>query len=66
MIASMPLRVRERDCPAQVGRRDHVVEATFVGTAVTRFSRTGPRHAGPSLTVMSLNPRPDQVSRIRI
>src|SRR6202042_1589739 len=39
VIASMDMQVRERDCPAQVGRRDHIVEATFVGTAIARFSR---------------------------
>jgi uncharacterized protein YbjQ (UPF0145 family) len=66
VMDSMPLRVRTRDCPAQVGRHDHVVEATFTGTAVTRFSPASPRQAGAALTVMSLNPRRDQVSRIRI
>jgi uncharacterized protein YbjQ (UPF0145 family) len=66
VIETMPLRVRQRDCPAQVGRHDHVVEATFTGTAVTRFAPDGPRQAKPTLTVMSLNPERDQVSRIRI
>ena len=27
VIAAMPMRVRQRDCPAAVGRRDHIVEA---------------------------------------
>jgi len=58
--------VRQRDCPAQVGRHDHVVEATFTGTAVTRFGPGGLRQGRPTLTVMSLNPERDQVSRIRI
>jgi uncharacterized protein YbjQ (UPF0145 family) len=66
VIETMPLRVRQRDCPAQVGRHDHVVEATFTGTAVTRFAPGGPRQARPTLTVMSLNPERDQPSRIRI
>ena len=66
VIETMPLRVRQRDCPAQVGRHDHVVEATFTGTAITQFGPAGPRPAGPTLTVMSLNPERDQVSRIRI
>jgi uncharacterized protein YbjQ (UPF0145 family) len=66
VIETMPLRVRQRDCPAQVGRHDHVVEATFTGTAVTRFTPGGPHWAKPTLTVMSLNPERDQVSRIRI
>jgi uncharacterized protein YbjQ (UPF0145 family) len=57
VIAGMEMRVRERDCPAAVGRRDHIVEVTFVGTAIARFSRAGHRHAGPALAVMPLGPR---------
>jgi uncharacterized protein YbjQ (UPF0145 family) len=57
VIAAMPLRVSQRDCPAAVGRRDHIVEATLVGTAIARFSRTGQRQAGPALTVMPLDLR---------
>jgi uncharacterized protein YbjQ (UPF0145 family) len=55
VIATMDMRVRQRDCPVQVGRRDHVVEATFIGTAVARFSPASGRHAGPSLAIMSLD-----------
>ena len=45
VVASMPLRVSVRDCPAQVGRRDHIIEASVLGTAVARFARAdqGPR-----------------------
>jgi uncharacterized protein YbjQ (UPF0145 family) len=66
VIAAMLMQVRERDCPTTVGRRDHVVEATLIGTAITRFSRTGQRPAGPSLAVMSLGPRRRQVARVWI
>jgi uncharacterized protein YbjQ (UPF0145 family) len=45
VIADMQLRVDQRDCPAQVGRHDHVVEATLLGTAVARFSRPDPGSA---------------------
>jgi uncharacterized protein YbjQ (UPF0145 family) len=55
VIAGMQMRVRERDCPAVVGRRDHVVEATLIGTAIARFSRAGHHPAGPALAVMSLD-----------
>jgi uncharacterized protein YbjQ (UPF0145 family) len=41
VIARMQLRVTVRDCPAQPGRRDHVVEASILGTAVARFARSG-------------------------
>ena len=57
VIAGMQMRVRERDCPAVVGRRDHIVEVTLTGTAIARFSRPGRRHAGPALAVMSLGPQ---------
>ena len=68
VIAAMAMQVRQRDCPAQVGRRDHVVEATLVGTAIARFApggqsrRAWPHRADPAglagqaLAVMSLGP----------
>jgi hypothetical protein len=62
----MQMRVRQQDCPVQVGRRDHIVEATLIGTAIARFSRTGGHHAGPALAVMSLDPQRRQAARIRI
>jgi uncharacterized protein YbjQ (UPF0145 family) len=45
VVASMQLRVSVRDCPAQPGRRDHIVEASILGTAVARFTqaRQAPR-----------------------
>ena len=39
VVASMQLRVTVRDCPAQPGRRDHIVEASILGTAVAKFAR---------------------------
>ena len=66
VIATMQMRVRERDCPETVGRRDHIVEATFIGTAVARFSRAGQPHSGPALAVMSLDPQRRQAARVQI
>jgi uncharacterized protein YbjQ (UPF0145 family) len=63
VIAAMQMRVRERDCPVTVGRRDHIVEVTLTGTAIAGFSRAGRRHAGPALTVMSLDPQRRQAAR---
>jgi uncharacterized protein YbjQ (UPF0145 family) len=54
VVAGMDMRVRVRDCPAQVGRRDHIVEATLFGTAVARFSRAGDEADGPPAAVMRL------------
>ena len=66
MIAAMEMRVRERDCPVQVGRHDHIVEATLIGTAIARFSRAGQRQATPPLAVISLDPQRRQAARDRI
>jgi uncharacterized protein YbjQ (UPF0145 family) len=66
VIATMQMRVRERDCPETVGRRDHIAEATLIGTAVARFSRAGQPHGDPALAIMSLGPHRRQASRIRI
>jgi uncharacterized protein YbjQ (UPF0145 family) len=66
VIADMEMRVRERECPVQEGRRDHIVEATTIGTAIARFSDAEQRHSGPTLAVMSLDPQRRQAARIRI
>jgi uncharacterized protein YbjQ (UPF0145 family) len=66
VIATMEMRVRERDCPETVGRRDHIVEATLIGTAVARFSRAERRHDGPALAIMSVGPQRRQAARVRI
>jgi uncharacterized protein YbjQ (UPF0145 family) len=67
VIATMQMRVRERDCPESTGRRDHIVEATLIGTAVARFARAGQPHDGPALAIMSLNPyRRRAAARIQI
>jgi uncharacterized protein YbjQ (UPF0145 family) len=60
VTADMEMRVRERDCPAVVGRRDHIVEVTLVGTAIASFASAAHRRAGPPLTVMPLGRRRDQ------
>jgi uncharacterized protein YbjQ (UPF0145 family) len=66
VVAAMQLRVRQRDCPAAVGRHDHIAEATIIGTAVTRFSPPGHHPDGPPLAIMSLDPQRRQAARIRI
>jgi uncharacterized protein YbjQ (UPF0145 family) len=67
VIADMEMRVRERECPVQEGRRDHIVEATVIGTGITRFSRAAEAHAGGrTLAIMSLDPQRRQAARIKI
>ena len=62
VIAAMQLRVSQRDCPVTVGRRDHVVETTLIGTAIAGFSPARRCHAGPALAVMPLDPQRHQAA----
>lgn len=66
VIATMQMQVRERDCPETAGRRDHIVEATLIGTAIARFTGAGPPHDRPPLAIMPLNPQRRQATKIRI
>src|ERR1700722_1385018 len=67
VIADMDLRVRERECPAQEGRRDHIVEAVNIGTAIVRFkSGHSERNRQSPLAIMSLDPQRRQAARVDI
>jgi uncharacterized protein YbjQ (UPF0145 family) len=66
VIAEMDLNVRERECPAAEGRRDHVVEAVTIGTAIVRFSSHAGTRSGSSLAILSLDPQRRQASRVRL
>jgi uncharacterized protein YbjQ (UPF0145 family) len=66
VIASMDLRVRERECPAQEGGRDHIIEAVNIGTAVVRFNKGAERDVPPPLAIMSLDPQRRQAARVDI
>jgi uncharacterized protein YbjQ (UPF0145 family) len=66
VISGMDLRIRERECPMQEGRRDHIAEVTMTGTGIAYFgTRRHPPQAG-SLAIMSLDPQRRQAARIRI
>jgi len=66
VVASMEMRVRERECPSQEGRRDHIVEVTNIGTAIVRFSRNAERAGPPALAILSLDPQRRQAARVNI
>ena len=66
VVADMNFHVRERECPAQEGGRDHVVEAINVGTAIVRFSDHAERKGPSPLAIMSLDPQRRQAARIDI
>jgi uncharacterized protein YbjQ (UPF0145 family) len=66
VVQRMEMRVGEHECPAQEGRRDHLVEATIIGTAITHFGRGRPRQTPPPLAIMSLDPQRRQAARVRL
>jgi uncharacterized protein YbjQ (UPF0145 family) len=64
VLQEMDIRVGEHECPVQEGRRDHVLEATIIGTAIARFGRrTAPP---PPLAIISLDPQRRQAARVRL
>ena len=56
VLQDMDLRIGERECQAQEGARDHVAEATIIGTAITHFRRSSRGTERPSLAILSLDP----------
>jgi uncharacterized protein YbjQ (UPF0145 family) len=68
VVKSMDLRIRERECPVQEHRRDHIAEVTIIGTAIAHFSRSQSdrvRREG-SLAILSLDPQRRQAARVRL
>ncbi len=66
VIAEMTMRVRERECPAQEGGHDHVVETVNIGTAIVRLRNHKQRDTPPPLAIMSLDPKRRQAARVDI
>ena len=67
VIADMDLQVRERECPAQEGGRDHIIEAVNIGTAIVRFTSShAERSRQAPLAIMSLDPQRRQAARVDI
>jgi len=65
VLQQMSIRVGEHECPVQEGRRDHVVEATIIGTAIAHFGRRQDL-SKPPLAIMSLDPHRRQAARVRL
>ena len=66
VVATVTTRVRERDCPAAEGRRDHIVETTLIGTAIARFHSAARAAERPSLAILSLDPKRRQAARVQL
>ncbi len=67
VIADMSMRIRERECPAQEGGHDHIVEAVNIGTAIVSFKNSHSERTRQSpLAMMSLDPQRRQAARVDI
>jgi uncharacterized protein YbjQ (UPF0145 family) len=66
VVSVNQLRVHERECPAQDGRRDHIAEATTIGTAIVPFTSSRAPSRPTSLAILSLDPQRRQAARTRI
>jgi uncharacterized protein YbjQ (UPF0145 family) len=64
VLQEMTVRVGEHECPVAEGRRDHVLEATIIGTAIAHFGRRA--EPPPPLAIMSLDPQRRQAARVRL
>jgi uncharacterized protein YbjQ (UPF0145 family) len=70
VVKTMDMRIRERECPMQEHRRDHIAEVTIIGTATVPFTRArdslGPGRSQGSLAILSLDPQRRQAARVRL
>jgi uncharacterized protein YbjQ (UPF0145 family) len=64
VVRRMDMRVHERECPIQEHGKDHIVEATIVGTAMVRFASVA--KPPPPLAILSLDPQRRQAARVRL
>jgi uncharacterized protein YbjQ (UPF0145 family) len=58
VVDQMTLYITERECPTVEGQRDHVAEATILGTSIVSFGRPLRAPGDTPLTIMHLNPPP--------
>lgn len=56
VVSTIDLRIHEQECRIYEGGRDHIAEATIIGTAIARFPSRA--ETPPTLAVLRLNPRP--------
>ena len=64
VVQRMDMRVHERECPIQEHGKDHIVEATIVGTALVRFAAVA--KPPPPLAILSLDPQRRQAARVKL
>jgi hypothetical protein len=50
----------------QEHRRDHIAEATIIGTAIAQFDRRRVERGENSLAILSLDPQRRQAARVKL
>jgi uncharacterized protein YbjQ (UPF0145 family) len=65
VISTNRMRVSERECPSQDGRKDHIAEVTIIGTAIAQFTTRAAPARTDVLPVLSLDPHRRQAARVR-
>ena len=66
VVKTTDLRIRERECPMQEHRRDHIAEVTIIGTAIAQFDRRRADRGERSLAILSLDPQRRQAARVKL
>jgi uncharacterized protein YbjQ (UPF0145 family) len=64
VIADVSLQIRGRGCPVRENQRDHIAEATIIGTAIARFSGAARQQDASNLSILSLDPHRRQAARM--
>jgi uncharacterized protein YbjQ (UPF0145 family) len=65
VVDEMTLHIGERECPTEEGSRDHMAEATIMGTTIAAFARSPDAGGWGPLTIMPLNPSPTASTGLR-
>lgn len=63
VVSDVALVIRERECATYEGARDHVAEATAIGTSIAHFKRREGGEQPRSLAIMSLDPERRRAAR---
>ncbi len=66
VVKTMDMQIRERECPMQEHRRDHIAEVTIIGTAIAQFRKPAGRDGRRALAILSLDPQRRQAARVKL
>jgi uncharacterized protein YbjQ (UPF0145 family) len=66
VVKTMDMQIRERECPMQEHRRDHIAEVTIIGTAIAQFRKPARGDGRRALAIISLDPQRRQAARVKL